>query len=57
VIDFFDAMSSSAKFLTAASFCKSVTLIRAENNKTQLRLQIELAQEKSQSIHSQKSPQ
>ena len=35
---------------------KSVRLIPAENKRRQLCLQIELAEEKSQSLHSQKSP-
>jgi len=35
---------------------KSVRLIRAENERTQLCLQIELAEEKSQPLHSHKSP-
>ena len=34
----------------------SVRLIRAENKRTQLCLQIELAEEKSQPLHSQKPP-
>ena len=36
---------------------RSVRLIRAENKRTQLCLQLELAEEKSQQLHAQKSPQ
>jgi len=35
---------------------KCVTLIRVENKRTQLCLQIESTEEKSQTLHSQKSP-
>jgi len=56
VIDLFDAMPSHANFLTVGCrlLKKSVTLIRAENKRTQLCLQIELAEEKSQSLYLQK---
>jgi len=54
MIDLFGAPPSRADFLT---FSKIVRLIRAENKTTQLWLQVELAEEKSQSLHSQKSPQ
>jgi len=46
-----------AIFLTAdPSENECVRLIRAENKRTQLCLLIELAEEKSQSLHSQKPP-
>ena len=50
-------MPSRANFLTAVASKKIVRLIPSENKRTQLCLQIELAEEKSQSLHSQKSPQ
>jgi len=46
VIDLFEATPSSANFLTAVAFLKaSVRLIRAENKRSQLCLQIGLAEE------------
>jgi len=57
VIDIFAPTSSRADFLMAVAFSKWILrLIRAKNKRTQLYLQIELAEEKSQSLHSQKSP-
>jgi len=57
VIDLFYATPSRANFLMAVASSKRVLrLIRAENKRTQLCLQIESAEEKSQSLHSQKSP-
>jgi len=47
IIDLFDAMPSRANFLTSVALSKGVRLIRAENKRTQLCLQIELAEEKS----------
>ena len=55
VIDLFDATPDN--FLMAVVFSKGVLrLIRAKNERTQLCLQIELAEEKSQPLHSEKSP-
>jgi len=55
VIDLFDARPSRDNFLMAVAFSKGVLrLIRAKNKRTQLCLQIELAEEKSLSLHSQK---
>jgi len=47
---------SVVSFALAVVFIISVRLIRAENKRTQLCLQTELAEENSQSLHSQKLP-
>jgi len=54
VIDLFDATPWHANFQTAVAFSKSVRQVPAENERTQLCVQKELAEEKSQSLHSQK---
>jgi len=46
-----------ANLLNAVAFSKIVRLIRAENKRMQLCLQIEFTEEKSPSLHSQKWPQ
>jgi len=56
VVVLFDATPPRTNFLMAVAFSKRVwRLIRTKNKITQLYLQIELAEEKSQSLHSQKS--
>ena len=57
MIDLYEARPWRANFLAAVGFSKNecVRLIPAENIRTQLCLQVELAEEKSKSLHSQKS--
>jgi len=59
VIDwFFRRNAIACQFPNRCRILKnSVRLIPAENKRTQLCFQTELAEEKSQSLHSQKSPQ
>jgi len=54
VIDLFKATPTRANFLTAVAFSKCVRLIQAQNKRTQLYLQIKVAEDKLQSLHSQR---
>jgi len=58
VVDLFDATPSRAYLLTVVTFSKTVensgSLIPAENKRKPLRLQTELPEKKTQSLHSEK---